>query len=47
MTNQTVRGTKDLLFDEWYKFKYIEQIANRISSLYGFFPVQTPIFEYT
>ncbi|WP_264339530.1 histidine--tRNA ligase [Wolbachia endosymbiont (group A) of Cydia splendana] len=47
MTNQTVRGTKDLLFDEWYKFKYIEQTANRISSLYGFLPAQTPIFEYT
>ncbi|MGL9717137.1 MAG: histidine--tRNA ligase [Wolbachia sp.] len=47
MTTQTVRGTKDLLFDEWYKFKYIEQIANRISSLYGFLPAQTPIFEYT
>lgn len=47
MTNQTVRGTKDLLFDEWYKFKYIEQIANRISNLYGFLPAQTPIFEYT
>ncbi|NSM56214.1 histidine--tRNA ligase [Wolbachia endosymbiont of Atemnus politus] len=47
MTNQTVRGTKDLLFDEWYKFKYIEQTANRISNLYGFLPAQTPIFEYT
>ncbi|AAW71000.1 histidine--tRNA ligase [Wolbachia endosymbiont of Brugia malayi] len=47
MTNQTVRGTKDLLFDEWYRFKYIQQIANRISSLYGFLPAQTPIFEYT
>ncbi|GKS80087.1 histidine--tRNA ligase [Wolbachia pipientis] len=47
MTNQTVRGTKDLLFDEWYKFKYIQQTANRISSLYGFLPAQTPIFEYT
>ncbi|MFP3021538.1 MAG: ATP phosphoribosyltransferase regulatory subunit, partial [Wolbachia sp.] len=47
MTNQTVRGTKDLLFDEWYKFKHIEQIASRISSLYGFLPAQTPIFEYT
>lgn len=47
MTNQTARGTKDLLFDEWYKFKYIEQTANKISSLYGFLPAQTPIFEYT
>lgn len=47
MSNQTVRGTKDLLFDEWYKLKYIQQVANNISSLYGFVPVQTPIFEYT
>jgi len=47
MSNQTVRGTKDLLFDEWYKFKYIQQVANNISSLYGFVPVETPIFEYT
>ncbi|WP_264731226.1 histidine--tRNA ligase [Wolbachia endosymbiont (group A) of Sphaerophoria taeniata] len=47
MTNQTVRGTKDLLFDEWYKFKHIEQTTSRISSLYGFLPAQTPIFEYT
>ncbi|WP_341807831.1 histidine--tRNA ligase [Wolbachia endosymbiont (group E) of Neria commutata] len=47
MTNQTARGTKDLLFDEWYKFKYIQEIANKISSLYGFLPAQTPIFEYT
>ncbi|MDF0607513.1 histidine--tRNA ligase [Wolbachia endosymbiont of Onchocerca gibsoni] len=47
MTAQPVRGTKDLLFDEWYKFKYIEQTANRISNLYGFLPAQTPIFEYT
>ncbi|QKX03110.1 histidine--tRNA ligase [Wolbachia endosymbiont of Litomosoides sigmodontis] len=47
MTNQTARGMKDLLFDEWYKFKYIQQIANKISSFYGFLPAQTPIFEYT
>jgi len=47
MTNQTVRGTKDFLFDEWYKFKHIEQTASRISNLYGFLPAQTPIFEYT
>ncbi|MGL9732683.1 MAG: histidine--tRNA ligase [Wolbachia sp.] len=47
MNNQTVRGTKDLLFEEWYKFKYIQQTASKISSLYGFLPVETPIFEYT
>lgn len=47
MTNQAVRGTKDLLFDEWYKFKHIQETALTISSLYGFVPVETPIFEYT
>lgn len=47
MTIQTIRGTKDLLFDEWYKFKHIEQTTSRISSLYGFLSAQTPIFEYT
>ncbi|MGL9688920.1 MAG: histidine--tRNA ligase [Wolbachia sp.] len=47
MTNQTVRGTKDLLFDEWYRFKYVQQTASEISSLYGFLPAETPIFEYT
>lgn len=47
MISQTVRGTRDLLSDEWYKFKYIQNTANNISSLYGFIPVETPIFEYT
>lgn len=47
MINKKVRGTKDFLFDEWYKFKYIQQIASEVSSLYGFFPAETPIFEYT
>ncbi|MDG7056271.1 MAG: histidine--tRNA ligase [Wolbachia endosymbiont of Meromenopon meropis] len=47
MINQVVRGTKDLLFDEWYKFKYVQQTASKISALYGFLPVETPIFEYT
>ncbi|MCA4774535.1 histidine--tRNA ligase [Wolbachia endosymbiont of Mansonella perstans] len=47
MINRTVRGTKDLLFDEWYRFKYVQQTASEISSLYGFLPAETPIFEYT
>ena len=47
MINQVVRGTKDLLSEEWYKLKYIQHIANNISNLYGFVPIETPIFEYT
>ncbi|UWI83024.1 histidine--tRNA ligase [Wolbachia endosymbiont of Howardula sp.] len=42
-----VRGTKDILFDQYYQFKYIEKIASQLSQLYGFLPVQTPVFEYT
>ncbi|OEY86611.1 histidine--tRNA ligase [Wolbachia pipientis] len=47
MTIQTVRGTKDLLSDDWYKFKYIQDTAHNVSRLYGFIPVETPILEYT
>ncbi|MBV0899917.1 MAG: histidine--tRNA ligase [Wolbachia endosymbiont of Fragariocoptes setiger] len=47
MINQAVRGTKDLLSEEWYKLRYIQHIANNISNLYGFVPIDTPIFEYT
>ncbi|WP_333023877.1 histidine--tRNA ligase [Wolbachia endosymbiont of Pentidionis agamae] len=47
MNLQAVRGTKDLIFNEWYKFQHIQQIASEVSSLYGFAPVETPIFEYT
>ncbi len=47
MIIQTVRGTKDLLSNDWYKFKYIQDTAHNISKLYGFVPVETPILEYT
>ncbi|KJV69175.1 histidine--tRNA ligase [Candidatus Neoehrlichia procyonis] len=44
---QTVRGTKDLLFDEVYKFQYIRDIAQEVGHRYGFLPVETPIFEFS
>ncbi|QXK92399.1 histidine--tRNA ligase [Neoehrlichia mikurensis] len=44
---QPVRGTKDLLFDEVYKFQYIQNVAQEIGSRYGFLPVETPIFEFS
>ncbi len=47
MTIQTIRGTQDLLSDDWYKLKYIQDTAHNISKLYGFVPVDTPILEYT
>lgn len=42
-----VRGTKDLLGDELYKFQYIQHLAQTIASRYGFIPVDTPIIEFT
>lgn len=44
---QEVRGTKDLLPDEYVKLKYVQEVARNISCLYGFLPIDTPIFEFT
>ncbi|MDB1135119.1 histidine--tRNA ligase [Candidatus Anaplasma sp. TIGMIC] len=40
-----VRGTKDLLPDDFYKFDCIRAISQEIGERFGFLPVQTPIFE--
>ena len=42
---QPVRGTRDLLPDESRKFRLIEDTARRISKLYGFDEIETPILE--
>lgn len=44
---RSVRGTKDILPDQADQFKYLIDLANRISVLYGFKQIFTPIFEYT
>ncbi len=44
---QEVRGTKDLLPNEFFKLRYVQEVARDISSLYNFLPVDTPIFEFT
>ncbi|WP_447581854.1 histidine--tRNA ligase [Anaplasma marginale] len=43
---QPVRGTRDLLPEECYKFWYIRDIAHDVGERYGFVPVETPIFEF-
>ena len=43
---QQVKGTKDLLFEEYRKFSYVSSIAQEIGERFGFQPVQTPIFEF-
>lgn len=42
---QPVRGTRDLLPDECRKFRQIEETARRVSKLYGFDEIETPIVE--
>ncbi|PIR31653.1 MAG: histidine--tRNA ligase [Alphaproteobacteria bacterium CG11_big_fil_rev_8_21_14_0_20_44_7] len=44
---QPVRGTHDLLPDEFEKFFRIQQVAREITSRYGFREMATPIFEFT
>lgn len=44
---QNVRGTKDIFNEEILKFNYIVDIAKKISSLYNFKEIITPIFEFS
>lgn len=44
---QPVRGTKDLFGDDIIIFKEIINCASRISNLYNFEELQTPIFEFS
>ena len=42
-----VRGTKDLIANEYKKIKHIYDITYKVASNYGFIPIETPIIEYT
>jgi histidyl-tRNA synthetase len=44
---QPVRGTKDIYFEDYLKHKHVIDIANTITSLYGYTTIATPIFEFT
>ncbi|MDA0781669.1 MAG: histidine--tRNA ligase [Rickettsiales bacterium] len=44
---QPVRGTKDILSDEFRVFSHVQNTARKVSSLYGFKEISTPIFEFT
>lgn len=44
---QPARGTKDIYGEDFAKFSFIQNEARRISSLYGFKEMATPIFEFT
>jgi histidyl-tRNA synthetase len=44
---QPVRGTHDLLPDEYKKFKHVVDTARDVARLYGYREMATPIFEFT
>ena len=45
MKYQAPRGTYDILPDDIKKWHYIESIIQRLTSLYNYYEVRTPIFE--
>lgn len=44
---QPVRGTHDLLPEDFAKHKAVADLARHIGARYGYAPVDTPIFEFT
>jgi len=46
-TIQNVRGTKDILPNEIYKWQKLEETARNVSKKYGYKELRTPIFEKT
>ena len=47
MKIQSIRGVKDILPNETWKWQYIESIAHKIFPRYGFKEIRLPIFEDT
>ncbi|MBX9805113.1 MAG: histidine--tRNA ligase [Alphaproteobacteria bacterium] len=45
--SQPVRGTHDLLGDEYRKHQWIQDVSYAVAQKYGYEPIATPIFEYT
>ena len=44
-TYQNVRGTKDLLPDDWQVFGYVSNIFSSLTTRAGFKRIETPILE--
>lgn len=47
MKVQAVRGTQDLIGDAAERFDRVVETFTRVRKLYGFRPVQVPVFEFT
>ncbi|MDR0974432.1 MAG: histidine--tRNA ligase [Ruminococcus sp.] len=44
---QRPKGTEDILPADVYKWQYIEKTLTELASLYGFYEIHFPVFEYT
>jgi histidyl-tRNA synthetase len=42
---QAIRGTKDILPDVIAHWYYVEETAKKVSELFGYKEIRTPIFE--
>ncbi|MDH5763268.1 MAG: histidine--tRNA ligase [Nitrospinota bacterium] len=47
MKIKSIKGVKDILPGEIEKWQWVESVAQRLFSLYGFKEIRLPIFEYT
>lgn len=45
--NRAIKGTNDILPDESYKYRFIEEKMLDIARLYGFREIRVPVFEHT
>ena len=44
---RAVRGTQDLLPEAWARHRHVEETARRVTSLFNYRSVATPVFEFT
>ena len=45
--NRAVKGTNDILPENSYKYRYVEEKMLEIAGLYGFREIRVPVFEHT
>ncbi len=47
MKYKAIKGTRDILPEEMFKRRYIENIARELFERWGYLPILTPVFEQT
>lgn len=47
MLTKAPRGTKDILPDEVYKWRYVENAIHELCMLFGYKQIRVPVFEHT